>query len=49
MSCNSIEKHTNPTQNSELHKESLQSSISCADSSSIPMVVVKGNENANCL
>ena len=47
MSCNSVEKHTNPTQNFELPGESLQSSYSCASSSSLPMDVVEGNENAN--
>ena len=47
MSCNSVEKHTSPTQNFELLRESLQSSYSCVSSSSLPMDVAKGNENAN--
>ena len=47
MSCNSIEKHTTPTQNFELTGESLQSSYSCAGSSSLSMDVAEGNENAN--
>ena len=47
MSCNSVEKHTSPTQNFELPGESLQSSYSCAGSSSLPMDVVEGNENSN--
>ena len=47
MSCNSIEKYTSPTQNFELPGESLQSSYSCASSSSLPMDVAEGNENVN--
>ena len=47
MSCNSIEKYTSPTQNFELPEKSLQSSYSCAGSSSLPMDVAKGNENAH--
>ena len=47
MSCNSIEKHTTPTQNFELLKESLQSSYSCVGLSSLPMDVAEGNKNAN--
>ena len=47
MSCNSVEKHTTPTQNFELPEKSLQSSYSCAGSSSLPMDVAEGNENAN--
>ena len=47
MSCKSVEKHTSPTQNFELPEKSLQSSYSCAGSSSIPMDVVEGNENSN--
>ena len=47
MSCNLVEKHTSPTQNFELPGESLQSSYSCAGSSSLPMDVAEGNENVN--
>ena len=47
MSCNSIEKYTSPTQNYELPEDSLQSFYSSAGSSSIPMDVAEGNENAN--
>ena len=47
MSCNSVEKHTSPTQNFELLEESLQFSYFCVGSSSLPMDVAEGNENVN--